>query len=402
LDFVSMPTVALHSESASAVFTVDAVRLFPTPPDARLRLSIILPVRNEAEGLERTLASLAAQTETHGRPLDPRDYETLVLANNCTDGTTEIARRFASRHPEFRLSVAEVTLPSAEANIGTARRLLMDEACQRFLERDKLGGVIASTDGDTRVAPDWVAQTLLEFERGADAVGGRVFTEPGGDPAARRYQLRDIAYLHGLSRLEAILDTDSADPWPRHHQLFGASLAVTAEMYARVDGLPRVSHLEDEALARALRRIDARIRHSPHVRVWTSARQEGRVECGLSSTLRIWGGMGRSGARQIVEQPAAIETRLRSRAQLRQLWEHASSGHHGDCHAIASLADTLAVPVSLLQEGLAPWGQYFGVLWDAVEQQHRRDDGLWAQRWPRQDITEALPALRERLRHLKR
>ncbi len=392
-----MPTDVLAPASAPAVFTVDAAPLFPTPPDARLRLSVILPVRNEASGLERTLEALAAQTDTAGRPLDPAGYEALVLANNCTDGTASVARRFARRHPLFRLHVAEVTLPSDEANVGTARRLVMEEAHRRLRERAWPRGVIASTDGDTRVAPDWVAQTLLEFERGADAVGGRVFTEPGGDPAARLFQRRDIVYLLRLSRLESLLDPAPSDPWPRHHQLFGASLAVTAEAYQRVGGLPRVTHLEDEAMARALRRADARIRHSPSVRVWTSARQDGRVACGLSTTLRVWGEMGRTGARQIVEQPTAVETRLRARARLRDLWAAASL----DPIEVAALADTLAVPVSLLCGGLT-CGNTFGALWDRVEQEHRNDDGAWARRWPRQDITQALPALRERLRQISR
>ena len=374
----------------------NVAHLIAQPPDARLRLSIILPARNEAAGLERTLAALAAQTDTAGQPLDPACYEALVLANNCTDGTDRVAHRFARRHPFFRLHVAEVTLPPEQANVGTARRLIMGEAFRRLTLRDRPRGVIASTDGDTRVAPDWVAQTLLEFERGADAVGGRVLTEPGGDPAARRYQLRDISYLHGLSRLASLLDPDTADPWPRHHQLFGASLAVTAEAYGRVGGLPRVTHLEDEALGRALRRADARIRHSPQVRVWTSARQQGRVENGLSTTLRVWGDMGRSGVRQIVERPAAVEVRLRARARLRRLW----AGGHSEGAEVAAIADALAVPPSLLRDKLC--GETFGALWDAVEQEHRNDDGAWARRWPRQDIAEALPLLRERLRQLER
>ena len=391
-----MPFVAVAPDPIAVVPARDAVtNLFPTPPDTRLLLSIVLPVRDEASGLTRTLDALAAQTNEADRVFDPARYEVLLLANNCADGTAEIARRYARRHPPLRLHVAEVTLPPAQANVGTARRLAMDAACRRLLEVGQARGVIASTDGDTRVAPDWAAQTLQEFGRGVDAVGGRVLTEPGGDPAARRYQRRDLVYLLGLSRLAACLDPDLCDPWPRHHQFFGASLALTAEAYQRVGGLPRRSHGEDEALGEALRRVDACVRHSPNVRVWTSARQMGRVDNGLSTTLRVWGEMGRRGVRQVVEQPAAIETRLRARAHLRRLWAASSP----DSAEVAAVADMLAVPPWLIWAKLTA-GTTFGVLWETVEQEHRNDDGAWARRWPRQDITEALPALRQRLRDI--
>ena len=374
----------------------DASPLFFAPPHARLRASVIVPVKDEAGGLAQTLAALAAQTDEEGAALDPGGYEVLVLANNCADETAEVARRFGQRHRRLAVQVAEVTLPPGRANIGTARRLVMDEACRRLMQCGQPRGLILSTDGDSRVAPDWVAQTLAEVARGADAVGGRVLTEsgPGGDREARRFHLRDAAYLLGLARLEAALDPDPCDPWPRHHQFFGASLAVTAETYCRVGGLPVVPHLEDEALGRALRRLDARVRHSPWVRVWTSARQDGRVGDGLSTTLRVWGEMGRAGVPQIVEQPAAVEARLRARARLPRLWQ-------GERDRADGLARALGVPGALLRDGLAAPRRPFGALWDAVEQAHRNDDGPWAWRWPRVDIAQALPDLRARLRALE-
>ena len=38
----------------------------------------------------------------------------------------------------------------------------------------------------------------------------------------------------------ALLDSVFHDPWPRHYQHFGASLAVTADAYRRAGGLPPV------------------------------------------------------------------------------------------------------------------------------------------------------------------
>jgi len=46
-----------------------------------------------------------------------------------------------------------------------------------------------------------------------------------------------------LAELEGWLDPDPADPLPRHHQHFGASLAVTVDAYRRAGGLPSMPGL---------------------------------------------------------------------------------------------------------------------------------------------------------------
>lgn len=380
---------ALESTFASAN---TALRL--PPPSPRLILSVVIPVRNEAAGIERTLASLAHQVNLAGRPLDPSSYEVLLLANNCTDDTAEAARCFARRVPHLNLHVAEVSLPPAAAHVGTARRLLMDAACRRVTASGQKRGVIASTDGDTKAAPDWAAQTLREIEGGADAVGGRIRVERGRgeDREARLYALRDAAYQRGLALLEHSLDPNPADPWPRHHQFFGGSLAVTAKAYRAAGGLPPLPCLEDVALGDALRRLDARIRHSPAVRVSTSPRQQGRTPLGLSSQLREWGQMGRAGEAHWVQQPAAVVVRFAACRALRGLHQSRAS-----CTEAALLIDALAVPFSVLADGWTDTRLTFGALWAEVIKHHVQPGGAWAQRWPLVEMTEALPDLRRRL-----
>ena len=50
-----------------------------------------------------------------------------------------------------------------------------------------------------------------------------------------------------------------------------SEMAVTVGAYRRVGGIPPLPSLEDVALYDALRAVNARIRHSPAVRVVTSA-----------------------------------------------------------------------------------------------------------------------------------
>lgn len=60
---------------------------------------VIVPVRNEAQTLEATLSALTYQIDLNGSKLDRRRYEVILLANNCSDNSAEIARHFARLHP---------------------------------------------------------------------------------------------------------------------------------------------------------------------------------------------------------------------------------------------------------------------------------------------------------------
>ena len=99
------------------------------PPHPALEAVVIVPARNEAEGLP---ATLAGQRDLHGRALDRGPFEMLLLANNCDDDSAALARRFARRHTGFALHVEDIQRPPPDAHIGTVRRLLMDAACRRL------------------------------------------------------------------------------------------------------------------------------------------------------------------------------------------------------------------------------------------------------------------------------
>ncbi len=279
-----LPNMLGHSRSGALLH-----RQLP-PACAGLRVSVVIPAKNEAANLPATLAALAAQTDLQGQPLPLGSFEVIVLANNCTDATAEVARWQAQRFPHLVLHVAELRLPAATTHVGYARRLLMDEACTRLEQVGNPRGIIASTDADTRAMPTWLAVLQAEVATGAAAVGGRIRTEITEKALLplRRIQARDTAYRLLCARLEDLLDPNPADPWPRHHQHFGASLALTAHAYRQVGGLPEVRFLEDETLCQALHRHDLSVQHSPNVEVITSNRREGRVEVGLSWQLREW------------------------------------------------------------------------------------------------------------------
>ena len=362
-----------------------------TPPSPFVRLSVIVPVRNEAHHLTDTLNALRNQQDNNGLAVNPALYEVLLLANNCTDYSFEVARNYQQQHPDFPLHIAQIHLPAAKANIGTVRRLLMDEAHRRLTSLGRSDGIIASTDGDTVVDSRWVNAIMLEIANGNDAVGGRILTRPD-QSQVRLYHLRDVMYRSLVAKAEALFDPRAHDPWPRHFQHFGASIAVTCQMYEQVGRLPEIPCLEDEAFYRALLRMDAKVRKSPHVKVYTSTRMQGRVAVGFSEQLRYWANMNQANQCQLAEPAKAVIIQLQNRQRLRLYWP--LRHQWPDETRVEQIARDLMIdPNWLIKEVVQ--SRFFGEVWEKVDEKMRT--GQWASRWPAVPITLAIRDLRNYL-----
>ena len=346
---------------------------------------VIVPVRNEAENITATLTALTHQIDLTGKPFDKSRYEIIVLANNCSDNSAEIVRHFARTHPDLVLHLVEMTIESDRAHIGWVRKLLMDEACRRFRAMRR-NGIIASTDGDTKVSASWIAAIKDEIDRGADAVGGRIITNESRDlldQNTKLYYLRYQRYGYLVSQLEARLDP-YFESSSRHHHHYGASLAVTAQMYAFVGGLPPLRSSEDVALYDALMRTDARFRHSPRVRVITSARAVGRAEAGLSARLTQLNAMSQKQQSILVEPAELVAIRFYLRRGLRYLWQNRTTGFS---QGLPLLAQKLDLRSKVLQEIILR-SPTFGLL---VEQIGQMQDREWlARKWQKVTISRAI------------
>ena len=241
-------------------------------------VAVAIPARDEAGFISACLRALDAQ--------DGAQIDHIVLCvNNTSDSTAEIARRVTLR-PGTISHVLEPHFPPAQAFAGTARRLAMEYAASLVGKN----GVILTTDADAVVDPDWLAQNLAALRNGADAVAGWVDLDPR-DWARIPLKLheddaRECAYDDLCDELHARLDPDPADPLPRHTHHSGASIAVTARIYALAGGMPAKAVGEDRAFFAALRLVDARIRHAPECHVTVSGRMDGRAAGGMADTIR--------------------------------------------------------------------------------------------------------------------
>ncbi|OUC16207.1 MAG: hypothetical protein B0A82_02830 [Alkalinema sp. CACIAM 70d] len=373
------------------------IPLIRTAPHPDCTVCVIVPVRNEAALLTQTLQALASQENLDGTPLAKACYEVIVLANNCSDRSAEIGRQFAAENPSFALHIVEMTLPAEIANVGLVRRLMMNEACDRLYSLDRPRGIIASTDGDSQASSTWIAAILHEMDQGADAVGGRIMTQPADRTAmndyARACHLREVGYRYLIAELESYLDPDPYDGLPRHYQHYGASLAVTAQMYKAVGGMPPIPISEDVAFYRALLKANARFRHSPHVKVLTSARPRGRAAQGLADQILKWTEMGKTKLPFLVESAGAISTALKARCQLRGLWSQYEQGQEVAWREVAAVARMLCISGQWLVQEIAQASTFWS-LFEQIEQRQQQE-GIWQLHWPLTSIEQSIEELRQ-------
>jgi hypothetical protein len=376
------------------------LNLISEPIEPECFFTIVVPARNESAHLPETLNSFSRQSDLRNRPLDNNLFEIIFFVNNTTDDSAEIIRRWQKKNPHINSHIAEKSLPAEHSNIGYVRRQLMNEAFSRLQKNKFGGGIIATTDADTQIAENWIAATIEEIKNGADAVGGRILIQPYElekmDAKCHAFHLRDTGYRLMGAEIEAYLDESAHDFLPRHHQHFNGSFAVTTEAFAKAGGVPEVRSLEDVAFYHSLLRIDAKFRHSPYVRVHTSARLEGRTESGLSTQMNEWTVMGCNGDEYLVESAQSIERRLCARKRLREIWKNKKF----QIEATNKIARDLLISDEFLKlESSVP--QTFGSLYEKVLREQNRL-GEWMKENPLVNVEKAIYDLRLMLEKLRR
>jgi hypothetical protein len=314
-------------------------------------IAIAIPANNEEERIGPCLASLAQQIG-----VDHRRLQVVIALNNTTDRTFDFIRQQAP-HLGIAIEVMNFTVPKAQANAGYARRIAMDRAFARLPSH----GVLLSTDADTRPDADWVAHNLAELARGTDAVAGYVTADPDElariDAAVLELGAAEWEYQNLLAELDGRADKIGYDPWPKHNQLCGASIAVSVDAYTRAGGLPALPVGEDRALFSAIAANDGRIRHSLAAHVVTSARTIGRANGGMADALRTRG-TGSYMCDEVLEPAKHALRRARWRSNARQAHEAGEITKWCRQNNAPYIIDDAAQRMS------------FGLFWQTLEESH--------------------------------
>jgi glucosyl-dolichyl phosphate glucuronosyltransferase len=261
---------ALHVHAPAAI-SMPIRQAKPGP-----HVSVLIATYNREARLDECLEALARQ------PFAPGD-EVIVVDNGSTDGTPSLIDRWSRGFPAL---LRRVTEPRP----GKSHALATGAA-------EATGAILAFTDDDVLVEPDWLDTIRAAMADPAIALAGGPVAARWERPAPR--WLREAADAYGrLAAPLALLNYGPAttDLGPR--TLLGANLAVRRDVFVRLGGF--ASHLgklrgtllsgEDHDLCRRVQAAGHRAVYSPAIRVrhWVPA---GRMTLRYQLQWFYWSGI---------------------------------------------------------------------------------------------------------------
>ncbi len=121
--------------------------------DPNIFLSIVVPLYNEVENVERLWQKLEPVVERLKKP-----YEVILVDDGSTDGTREKVRLLAHKHPSIHAILFR-------GNFGQSAAMAAGFAATR-------GEIVVAMDGDLQNDPADIPALLAKIEQGYDVVSG--------------------------------------------------------------------------------------------------------------------------------------------------------------------------------------------------------------------------------------
>jgi glycosyltransferase involved in cell wall biosynthesis len=175
-----------------------------------MKTSLILCTYNRSGVLSQALESIAAS-----RFPSSLDWEVLVVDNNSRDQTRQVVEEFCSRYPgRFRYLLERQQGLSYARNAGI---------------REARGEIIAFTDDDVTVDPDWLYSLTAAFDDGQwSGAGGRIhpqqsFSTPRWLLTEGPREITGVLVLFDLGHVPGKLERPP----------FGANMAFRKEMFEK-------------------------------------------------------------------------------------------------------------------------------------------------------------------------
>ena len=189
------------------------------------RITVVIPVRNEAGNIENLLHDLAKQTYPH--------FEVIVADDSSTDNSLGIVEAYARNAP-FALH----PLPLADERTASPKKRAITQSIALAT-----GDLIVTTDGDCRVGPNWLATLAAFYEKtGAKLISGPVtFTQE--QTLFDSLQTVEFASLIGTGACTMALGYPT--------MCNGANLCYEKKVFVELGGFAGVDHLasgDDEFL----------------------------------------------------------------------------------------------------------------------------------------------------------
>ena len=239
-----------------------------------MHISVVLCTYNRCQSLVKSLGSLAASTVPDGM-----EWEVVVVDNNSSDQTRAIADYFCLQNPHF------VYLFEPQQGLSYARNAGIRKA---------RGEIIAFTDDDDIVEPDWVWRMNSVLQSGkCIGAGGRIIAV-WPKPLPRWLCTDDPDTMGAFGELNL-----SAEPGPLARPPYGGNMAFRREAFAKYGGFrvdlgrsgTNLQGREDVEFANRLLAAGERLWYEPRAIV-RAAVPASRMEAGY--VMRWWYWYGRS------------------------------------------------------------------------------------------------------------
>ena len=276
-------------------------------PHPDLKIIVTVPVYFES-GLVRCLDSLFRRSLPENTKA-----EVLILVNAPASAPRAVleqnqrtlchARDWIREHHHPSIDfhpLMDQTFARKEAGVGTARKILMDEAVRRFNDVNNPNGIIASMDADAVVEPNYLEALLEHFNKPETELEGcSVYYEhPLSVEEAIQSGLMDTGtaleemtpgIIHAVTQYELHLryyvQALRSTGFPHAFHTVGSAFAVRADVYCKEGGMNRRQGGEDFYF---IQKISQRGNYNDCLttRVIPSPRPSDRVPFGTGPVIR--------------------------------------------------------------------------------------------------------------------
>ena len=185
-----------------------------TDHELSMKISVIIPARNEEKNIGKLLSSLGKQT------YPPHLYEVIVVDDHSTDNTAAVVNNY-SFVKRIRLEFD---------NINSYKKKAIETGIAAAL-----GDLIVTTDADCIVPENWL-KTIASFKEKTNAVfiAAPVVLEYGSN-LLQTFQALDFLVLQGIT---------AASVQKRFHNMCnGANLAYERKTFFEVNGFTGIDHV---------------------------------------------------------------------------------------------------------------------------------------------------------------
>lgn len=242
--------------------------------DGELRVSLVVPVRDEEAGVGELIAGIAAQTR--------QPDEVLIVDGGSRDRTIELLREATTRVPALRVVEAGDATPGRGRNVG------IDAATYDW---------IALTDAGNRLEPEWLERLVAAARR-----------DPSIKVVYGNFEIATGSFFESCAAL-AYPPPKQERPGGRIRGPFIASSLLRREVWRQVGGFPDLRAAEDLMFMDEIARRGFKTAWEPRATVWWHLRPtlaSTYAKFVLYSRHNVWAGHARHWHYGVARQYAFI------------------------------------------------------------------------------------------------